>query len=336
LPLKLKLMPNKHNADRRHHIPKQRFGITNWATYEAGLKQRGSLTLWITPAALAGWKAERRTTRGAQARYSGLAIETFLMLRTAFGLALRQTEGLMESVLELMGVALDVPDHTTISRRSRGLPRMKRERDPDRPGNGQPRHILIDSTGLKLFGAGQWLTEKHGAKSRRGWLKLHIAMDADGFSIEAHTLTDQNVDDPSQVGLLLDQIEGPIRQVTADGAYDGTPTYERIAAHDSQIVVAIPPRATAVASGAAPPTQRDGHLETIQTEGRLAWQAAVGYGQRALVETMMNVYKTLIGPRLRSRHPQAQQTEVAIGVAVVNRMLAAARPKSVRCKVAAA
>lgn len=159
-------------------------------------------------------------------------------------------------------------------------------------------------------------------------------MNADGFTIEAHTLTDQNVDDPSQVGPLLEQIEGSIQKITADGAYDGTPTYDRIAAHDIGIDIAIPPRATAVPSGVDPPTQRDRHLEMIQAHGRLAWQAVVGYGQRALVETMMSVYKTIVDAKLRSRHPDTQQTEASIGVAVVNRMLAVARPHSVR-KVAA-
>jgi Transposase DDE domain len=324
-------MPNKHNAARRHHIPKMAFGITNWTEYEAGLKQRGSLTLWITVEAIQQWKALRRTTPGGQAHYSELTIGAFLMLRTAFRMPLRQTEGLMASVLSLMGLTLKVPDHTTVSRRSATLAPWPKEKDLPTG----PLHVLIDSSGLKVFGAGQWLQEKHGAKSRRGWRKLHLAVDADGFTIVAHTLTEQDVDDPSQVGPLLDQIDDPIKQATANAAYDGGPTYDLIAARDDQIVVATPPRSIAVPSGSSgPPSRRDRHLEQIRTQGRLAWQSAVGYGKRALVETMMNVYKTLVGTRLRSRDPAAQQTEAAIGVAVVNRMLAAARPRSVRREAA--
>ena len=186
---------------------------------------------------------------------------------------------------------------------------------------------------LQVYGAGQWLEAKHGARSRRKWRKLHLAVDATSGTIVAQTLTDQDADDPSQVGPLLDQIDDPIVRVAADGAYEGTPTYQTIAAHGDDITVVIPPRSTAVPSGEqGPPTQRDRHLEMIRERGRLAWQVATGYGQRALIETTMGRYKMLIGPRLRARGFAAQQTEAAIGVAVLNRMLAAGRPISVRCQ----
>lgn len=193
-------------------------------------------------------------------------------------------------------------------------------------------HILIDSTGLKVFGAGQWREEKHGTRARRDWRKLHLAVDADNFSIVAHTLTNSQTDDPSQVAPLLSQTDGAITQVTADGAYDGRPTYHTIAGHGDGI--AIPPRSTAVPEETTgPPCQRDRHLVMIQEKGRLAWQKAVGYGKRALAETMMACWKTLIGPRLRARGFAAQKTEVAIGVAVLNRLLSVARPHSVRKQV---
>jgi hypothetical protein len=149
--------------------------------------------------------------------------------------------------------------------------------------------------------------------------------------IVAQTLTDQDTDDPSQVGPLLDQIDDPIARVTADGAYDGVPTYQTIAAHGDGIDVVIPPRSTAVASGEPGPlSQRDRHLEMIMEQGRLAWQAATDYGRRSAVETTMGRYKALIGPRLRARGFAAQQAEAAIGVTVLNRMLLTGRPQSVR------
>ncbi len=192
--------------------------------------------------------------------------------------------------------------------------------------------MLIDSTSLQVYGAGQWLEAKHGAKSRRKWRKLHLAVDAVSSMIVAQTLTDQDTDDPSQVAPLLDQIDRQVDRLTADGAYDGDPTYQTIAAHGFDIEVVIPPRATAVPSGELDrPTQRDRHLEMIAERGRLAWQVATDYGQRSLVETTMGRYKALIGPRLRARGFAAQQTEAAIGVAVLNRMLAAGHPESVRC-----
>ncbi len=254
------------------------------------------------------------------------AIRTSLMLRTAFKLALRQTEGLMTSALTLMDLTLSAPDHTTVSRRAVTLPMIQTAPVP------QGRlHVLIDSTGLQVYGAGQWLEAKHGAKSRRTWRKLHLAVDAASGMIVAQTLTDQDVDDPSQVGPLLDQVDDPISWVTADGAYDGRPTYQTIGAHGDGIEVVIPPRSTAVRSDEpGPPTQRDRHLAMIAEQGRLAWQTATDYGRRSLVETTMSRYKALIGPRLRARGFAAQQTEAGIGVAVLNRMLAAGRPDSVR------
>ena len=191
--------------------------------------------------------------------------------------------------------------------------------------------MLIDSTGLQVFGAGQWLEEKHGAKSRRSWRKLHLAVDVDAGMIVAQILTDQHTDDPSQVGPLLDQVDEQIDKVTADGAYDGAPTYQTIAQYGDDIAVVIPPRKTAVpGTQSRSPSQRNRHLDMINTEGRLAWQEATGYGQRALVETTMGRYKSIIGPRLRARRFEAQKTEAAVGVAVLNRMLAAGRPNSVR------
>src|SRR6195952_2470330 len=316
-------MPHKHNADRRHHIPKMSFKVRNWPAYEVGLRRRGSLTLWIEDTALGDWQS---TGPGGQARYTDVAIETSLMLRSAFKLALRQTEGLMLSVLTLMGLALSAPDHSTVSRRAVMLPVIQSAHVPL-----GPLHVLIDSTGLQVYGAGQWLEAKHGAKSRRTWRKLHLAVDAASGTIVAQTLTDQDADDPSQVGPLLDQIDDPIDRITADGAYDGAPTYQTIAAHGDGIEVVIPPRSTAVPSGEpGPPTQRDRHLAMIADQGRLGCQTATGYGQRSLVETTMGRYKALIGPRLRTRGFATQQTEAAIGVAVLNRMLAAGRPDSVR------
>jgi transposase len=316
-------MPHKHNADRRHHIPKMAFKVRNWPEYEAGLRRRGSLTLWIEDAALDHWQT---FGPGGQARYKDAAIQTTLMVRTAFKLGLRQTEGLMASVLTLMDLTISAPDHSTISRRAVTLPVIQ----PASLPHG-PLHLLIDSIGLQVYGAGQWLEAKHGAKSRRRWRELHLAVDADNGMIVARTLTDQDTNDSSQVAPLLDQIDGLIGRVTADGAYDGAPTYGTIAVYGDDIEVVIPPRSTAVLNGEQGPfARRDRHLAMITEPGRLAWQKATDYGKRSLVETTMGRYKALIGPRLRARGFAAQQTEAAIGITVLNQMLAAGRPDSVR------
>jgi hypothetical protein len=327
-------MPSKHNATRRHHIPKMKFSVKNWAEYDAGLRRRGSLTLWLTPEVLDGWQAARRTTPGGQSIYSGLAIETGMMLRLAFRLALRQTEGLMASIFELLGVPLGTPDHSTLSRRARKTASTSTGCVlPD-----GPIHLLIDSTGLKVFGAGEWLQERHGAKARRTWKKLHLAVDADTGMIMASTLTGNDVGDPSQVAPLLDQIEATIASVTADGAYDGMPTYDVVAQRSEDIRVIIPPHVTAVLSAEAEhnPSQRDQHILAIADRGRLGWQKETDYGQQALVETAMGRYKAIIGPCLRARSFSGQKVEAAVGVAVLNRMLHAGRPNSVRrLKIAA-
>jgi hypothetical protein len=187
-------LPFKANTDHRHHIPKQRFRATNWAEYDAALRGRGSLTMWFTDAAIVAWKAEPRITRGGQPRYSELAITTALTLRAVFRLALRQTEGLIGSIIALLGLDLAVPDHSTLSRRAETL-KVQQLRSGTRPV-----HLLVDSTGLRLCGPGEWLVEKHGSRARRSWRKLHIGVDTDSGRIVTAKLTAHDVDDASQVG----------------------------------------------------------------------------------------------------------------------------------------
>ena len=153
-------MPFKHHATHRHRFPRAKYRVTNWSAYEAGLRQRGSLTVWFSDDAVAAWRAAARTTPGGQPRYSAVAIETALTLRVIFHLALRQTEGLIGSLLQVLGLELPVPDHSTLSRRARTLAVAVR------PRLGGPLHLLVDSTGLKLRGPGEWRLEKHGTKGR--------------------------------------------------------------------------------------------------------------------------------------------------------------------------
>jgi Transposase DDE domain len=319
-------VPFKANAARRHHIPKQRHRVTNWAEYEAALRQRGSLTVWFTEEAIAAWRAEPRTTRGGQPFYSALAIITALTLRAVFRLALRQTEGLIGSILRLLGLELRVPDHSTLSRRAEGLP-------VPRPRQGsKPVHLLVDSTGLRLCGPGEWLSEKHGTKKRRAWRMLHLSVDADTGQIAAAELTGKEVDDGSQVGPLLDQVTGPVASFTGDGAYDREDVYGAVAKRHHEAAVIAPPRRDAVPSVAAEtePTQRDRHLRSIAEQGRMGWQKSSGYNRRALAEAAISRYKRVIGDGLRSRTDCRRATEVAIAVGALNRMLELGRPESVR------
>src|SRR4029450_11594576 len=209
-------LPFKLNQDRRHHIPGQTRKVTNWREYDESLRRRGSLTVWFSDEAVEAWEAERRTTPGGQPYYSDLAITTALALKAVFRLALRQTEGLIGSVIRLLGLDLSVPDHTTLSRRAETLevPRSRSGSD------AEPVHLLVDSTGLKLYGAGEWLMEKHGTRRRRSWRKMHLGVDADTGRIVASELTANDVDDGSQVGPLLDQVTDPVASFTGDGGDD--------------------------------------------------------------------------------------------------------------------
>jgi hypothetical protein len=290
-------VPFKSNAARRHHIPKQRHRVTNWAEYDAALRQRGSLTVWFSDEAIAAWRAEPRTTRGGQPHYSALAIKTALTLRVMFRLALRQTEGLIGSILRLLGLDLAVPDHSTLSRRAEAL-------EVPRPQScTEPIHLLVDSTGLRLCGPGEWLIEKHGTRRRRAWPKFHIGVDAKTGEILASELTTSDVDDGSQVESLLDQITGSLASFTGDGAYDQEDIYGTVDQRHPDADVIVPPRSTAVLSETveASPTQRDRHLQSIHEHGRMGWQKRSGYTRRALVETAISRLKRVIGDPLRSR-----------------------------------
>src|SRR3954453_11783165 len=324
-------MTHPVNQSRRHPFPKMRYRVKNWGEYDQALQTRGSLTVWVTPEAIAAWQAPPTGQRGRSPFYSNLAIETGPLLRWAFGRPWRQTEGLLRSVVTLLGVSLEVPDHTTFSRRSTGF-----SLPPSPTPSSEPVHVVLDSTGLKVYGAGEWHREKHGERGRRTWRKLHLAVNPDTNEILASELTSNEIGDSSMVGSLLDQIQSPITSVMADGAYDGEPVYRAIAARQPQLppAVIIPPRATAVPSSVrdTAPSLRDRHIQMIQEKGRLGWQKAVGYGKRALVETAMFRYKVLIGSTLRARKFEAQRVEARVACSVINRMTQLGMPISQRVR----
>jgi DDE family transposase len=247
------------------------------------LRWRSALTVWFTDEAIAAWQAEPRTTPGGQPHYSALAISTALTMGLVFGLALRQTEGLIGSVIGLLGLDLAVPDHSTLSRRAKTL-----EVPPLRRAGTGPLHLLVDSTGLKLGGAGEWLIEKHGTSRRRSWRKLHIGVDADSGEIVAVAVTRKDIDDAAMADALLDQIADPIASFTADGGYDQDQVTQAVAERHPDAAVIVPPRAGAVASASAEtaPKQRDRHLRMIPN-------AAAWLGKKPAA--------TICGPRSRRR-----------------------------------
>ena len=263
-------MPHKFNATRRDKIPKQKYRVTNWAEYNESLRRRGDLTMWISEDALALWVAPRRKTRGGQPRYSDLAIEMCLTLGVVFTQPLRQTQGLMRSIAKLLGVEVVVPDFSTLSRRRSSLKLQTKSR----ADNHAAIHLVVDSTGLKIFGEGEWCVQKHKTRvKRKHWCKLHLGLDLVSGEIVCDDLTTVEVGDPTALPGLLDQIASPVTQFLADGAYDGGPTGDLLTARfGSMIEATIPPpkNTTPSPDAAQDPTVRDCHIAEIAARGRIS------------------------------------------------------------------
>ena len=181
---------------RVHPEYKTKYRVANWPEYERALVQRGDVTIWLAPEAVAAWRPTPSGRRGGQRQYSDLAIETAITLRLVFHLPLRQTEGFLNSLFAMMGIDLSAPDHTTFSRRGQALNVALR-----RVATGEPIHLIVDSTGLSIVGEGEWAAAKHGGKGKRGWKKPHLGVDGTG-AIVAQVLTDGTVDD-AKTGLEL-------------------------------------------------------------------------------------------------------------------------------------
>lgn len=319
-------MPHKFNAARRDKIPKQKHRVSNSAAYNESLRRRGDLTVWVNEDVLALWAAPRRKTRGGQQRYSDLAIEICLTVGMVFKQPLRQTQGLMRSIARFLSVKIEVPDYSTLSRRGSGLVVST---SPRAEGLAAI-HLVVDSTGLSVFGAGEWVEEKHKIKrKRKTWHKLHLGLDLVSGEIVCADLTLETIGDPTALPGLFDQIVAPVDKFIADGAYAGKPVSDLITARfggEVEIIVPPPKNAVPSADAAHNPTARDGHIAYIAAHGRIAWQKSSGYNQRSRGETQMGRWKTVIGPKLKARKFENQKTEARIGVRVLNRMTGLGSP----------
>ena len=302
---------------------KTKYRVKNWPTYDVALRDRGDITIWFDEESISAWNAPPTGRPGGQLRYSDLAILTALTLRTVFRLPLRQTEGFVASLIGLMGIDLQTPDHTTLSRRHRSVEVPHLPKDHRGPLN-----LVIDSTGLKIFGDGEWQAHKHRASRRRSWRKLHLAIDGSGYII-ASAITDRIVPDASVGISILEHIEGTIARFTADGAYDSRPMYEALGKAGT---IVIPPMKTATMDSRArgPWCQRNDAIKRIGKVGRRQWRKESGAHQQARAENGMFRYKRIIGDRLRTKHRDSQKTEALIAVNVINRMTALGMPESAK------
>jgi hypothetical protein len=306
--------------------PKTPYRVRNWPEYNKALVGRGSLTLWITQDIIDCWNERERTGRPGRPRtYSATAIEAALVLRAIYRLPLRQTEGLMLSVIALLGVRADVMDYSTLSRRSQTL-------DVQLPtfGVGDGLHVLVDSSGVKVFGEGEWKVRQHGVSKRRTWRKLHLGVDGATQQVVAALVTTPDWSDDEILPELLEQIEDEISQVKTDGAYDTHACYAAIGARGATAI--IPPRRTAViwqhGNSKAPPLDRDEHLRAIRARGRRAWKQESGYHERSLVETAFSRIKRMFGDRVRGRTLDAQHCDLMLRCAGMNRWTSLGMPDS--------
>ncbi len=309
-------------------MEKGRYRIRNWREYNEALVSRGQLTFWFDEEAIASWEETERTgRRGAPRVYSDVAIQCALTLRAVFRLPLRATEGLVRSVIVLMGLALPTPDYTTLCRRQGALEVVLPRRLP----KGAV-HVVVDATGLKVFGEGEWKVRQHGYSYRRTWRKLHLAVDERSHEVLAAALTTNDVGDNEMLPELLSAFDGPIEQVSADGSYDTWENHHHLQQRGAH--AAILPRRTARirqhGNSRHPPLPRDDALRGIRQHGRAAWKRAVGYHRRSLAETAIFRIKTLFGRRLSARRFDHQATETFIRCLAMNRMTHLGMPHSYR------
>lgn len=284
------------------------------------------MTLWFSDEVREQWRYTGEKQRGAQFVYSDWAITILWTLKKLFHLPNRAAEGFVRSMFALMGVTLPVPDHTTLSRRGKGW----KGRLPKKVSGHLD--IVIDSTGLKVYGEGEWKVRMHGKTKRRTWRKLHLAVDPQSGEIEAVLLTENNVHDAEAIEPLLEQIEQPIDHLAGDGSYDRRHVYDRLRQHSPGAKPLIPPRKDAHiwqhGNRHAPPHPRDENLRAIRQMGRKAWKETSGYHQRSSAETAVFRYKTIFGDRLSARLLDTQRTEALICCAALNRMTHLGMPES--------
>ena len=306
---------------------KQRqYRIRNWHDYNKALVRRGSLTLWVTDDILAQWQNPQRTgRRGVPRTYSDTAILCMATLAEVYGLPLRATEGLLSSVVSLLGLSLSVPCYTTLCRRRRllevSLPRRRRD---------EPLHLVVDSTGVKIHGEGEWKVRRYGWSKRRTWRKLHLGVDEQTGEVAAAVVTTNNCGDGQALADLLGQVTGELRQVTGDGGYDDRQCYDAIREREARAV--IPPQRGARiwrhGNRAGERHARDENLRYLRAHGRAKWKRDYEYHRRSLAEVAVFRLKQIFGASASARSFAGQASQLLVRCAALNRMTHEGMPDS--------
>ena len=306
----------KYPKRSQYKYAKSRYRVRNWPQYEAGLRRRGDLTVWLSDTALDSWRALPSGKPGGQRTYANVAIEAALTIRLVFHLPLRQTEGFLRSLVDMLDVEIPIPDHTTLSRRLKTLGEI-----PFRAvASHRPIHLFIDSTGLRIH-----VGNLRKPPKNRAWRKLHLVVDAGTGEIVASDRTSRRTHDCTRVPAMLGQIDHRVASVSADGAYDTEGTYEAAHAQGkgrALRVLILPgrdaqlsPRPTAALK------ERNRNIRSIRRLGRREWHKWSGYSKRSMVENAIYRYKTIIGRCMRSRTLPGQRVEVQLACKVLNTLL---------------
>ena len=330
--------PKCRRPDPKEQKRKRQYRIRNWHEYNAALVQRGSLTLWLDEAALDGWHNHGHTgQRGKPRLYSELAITCMATLQVVYHLPLRATQGLLSSVLQLLGVSLEVPDYSTLCRRRQTL-----QVHLPVQAKSQPLHLVVDSTGLKVFGEGEWKVRQHGWSRHRTWRKVHFGVDEATGELLAVVASTPLTHDKDVLPDLLERVKQvgmTVEQVSGDGGYDFMTCYEELDRIGARATISLRRNACVCSSHQMP--QRNANLRRIQElakrsrskdrqgTARKRWKEECGYHRRSLAETAVSRLKNIFGEKLSSRGFEAQANEVFLRCAALNRMTHLGMPQSV-------
>jgi IS5 family transposase len=316
-------MPKQKQTQSRR---KELYRVKNWSEYEKALVQRGSIIFWLSDDIEQTWLYIGKKQRGSQFDYSDKAIEIMLTIKEVFHLTNRGVEGFVRSLFQMMNIDLPVPDHSTLSRRGKTL----KVKLPKKTSNSL--NLVLDSTGLKIYGEGEWKVRKHGYSKRRTWRKLHLGADPENGEIQAVLLTENNISDDAVVKELLEQIEQTLLACAADGAYDKRKVYDALNKHSPEVKILIPPRKNARiwqhGNSKAERLKRDENLRYIRKHGRQQWKDDSGYHMRSLAETAMFRLKTIFGAELSARLIDTQTTQTLIRCLALNKMTHLGMPDS--------
>jgi hypothetical protein len=306
--------------------PKRLYRVRNWPEYEKALVQRGSILFWLSDDIEKVWQYAGEKQRGSQYEYSDKAIEIMLTLKEVFHLSNRGVEGFVRSVFAMLNLSLCVPDHSTLSKRGKSFTvRLPRK-------TNDCLNLVLDSTGLKIYGEGEWKVRKHGYSKHRTWRKLHVGANPDTGEIQVAVLTGNNTSDDAVVKEMLEQIEQPLLSCAADGAYDKRRVYDALNLHSPNVEILIPPRKNAHiwqhGNSKEERLKRDENLRYIRKYGRQHWKEDSGYHIRSLAETMMFRLKTIFGDKLSARLLETQTSQALIRCLALNRMTHLGMPDS--------